>query len=64
MWKDRGSITLTALMAMLIFSIYGIAVYGRSVAAYKIQQDEFKRIEKAYSKDVDRMYEIADSLEK
>jgi hypothetical protein len=62
MWKDRGSITLTALMAMLIFSIYGIAVYGRSVTAYKIQQDELIRIEKAYSKDVDRMYEIADAL--
>ncbi len=62
MWKDRGSITLTALMAMLIFSIYGIALYGRSVSSYKIQEAEIERIQKAYAQDVERMYEIADAL--
>ncbi len=56
MWNNRGSITLTALMAMLIFSIYGIALYGRSVSAYKIQEAEIERIQKAYSGDP---YEIA-----
>lgn len=63
MWKNRGSITMTALMAMLIFSLYGIAMYGRSVSAYKIQELEILQIQKAYSGDVERAYEIADRLE-
>lgn len=62
MWKNRGSITMTALMAMLIFSLYGIALYGRSVSAYKIQEKEIEQIQNAYSGDVGRAYEIADAL--
>lgn len=63
MWKSRGSITLTALMAMLIFSIYGIALYGRSVSAYALQERQIKQIQRAYSGDVDRAYEIANTLD-
>ena len=62
MWKNRGSITMTALMGMLIFSLYGIALYGRSVSAYKIQEKEILQIQNVYSGDVGRAYEIADSL--
>lgn len=51
MWKKRGSITMTALMAMLVFSIYSIALYGRSVSAYKIQEAQIERIQMAYSGD-------------
>lgn len=61
-WKDRGSITMTALMVMLIFAIYGIALYGRSVSAYHIQEKEIQKIQNIYSGDLGRAYEIADSL--
>ncbi len=60
--KDRGSITMTALMAMLVFSIYGIALYGRSVSIYTIQEKQIKSIQNLYSGDIDRAYEIAQNL--
>lgn len=63
MWKTRGSITMTAVMAMLVFSLYGMAIYARSVSAYKIQELEIKQIQNIYSGDVQRMYEIADTLD-
>ncbi len=62
MWKTRGSITMTALMAMLIFSIYGIALYGKSVSAYILQETEIKHIQEVYSRDLDRVYEMEDKL--
>ncbi|MBQ9279677.1 MAG: hypothetical protein IJ215_01330 [Clostridia bacterium] len=62
MWKDKGSITMTAVMAMLVFSLYGIALYARSVSAYHVQELQIKAIQNAYSSDVERAYEIADSL--
>ena len=62
MWKNRGSITLTALMAMLIFSLYGIALYGRSVSIYSLQEKQIKQIQEIYSGDVTRAHEIADAL--
>lgn len=62
MWEKRGSITLTALMAMLVFSLYGVALYGRSVSMYKLQELQIEQIQEAYSGDVNRAYEIADAL--
>lgn len=62
MWKNRGSITLTALMAMLIFSLYGIALYGRSVSIYSLQEKQIKQIQEIYSGDIPRAHEIADAL--
>ncbi len=62
MWEKRGSITLTALMAMLVFSLYGVALYGRSVSMYKLQELQIEQIQEVYSGDVNRAYEIADAL--
>ena len=63
MWKDRGSITMTALMAMLVFSLYGIALYTRSVGAYNRQEKQIREIQNTYSGDLERAYEIADLLD-
>ena len=62
MFENRGSITLTALMAMLIFSLYGVAFYGRSVSMLKLQEMEIELIQETYSGDISRAYEIAESL--
>lgn len=62
MLKSRGSITLTALMAMLIFSLYGVAFYGRSVSMLKLQETQIELIQETYSGDISRAHEIADDL--
>ena len=62
MWKNRGSVTMTNVMVMLVFAIYSIALYGRSVSIFLRQESEVEEIQEAYSKDVSRMYDIADSL--
>lgn len=64
MFKNRGSITLTALMAMLIFSLYGVAFYGRSVSMLKLQEMQIELLQETYSGDLSRAYEIADNLNK
>ena len=61
-WYNRGAITMVALMVMLIFAIYGIALYGRSVSAYHLQELEIQKIQNVYSGDLERAYEIADSF--
>lgn len=63
MWKNKGSVTMTAVMAMLIFSLYGIALYARSVSSYHVQELQIKAIQNAYSGDLERAYEIADQLD-
>lgn len=63
MWNSKGSITLTALMAMLVFALYGMALYGRSVSAYALQERQIEQIQNAYSSDIDRAYDIADSVD-
>lgn len=62
MFENRGSVTLTALMAMLIFSLYGVAFYGRSVSMLKLQEMQIELIQETYSGDISRAYEIADDL--
>ena len=62
MFKNRGSITLTALMAMLVFSLYGIALYARSVSIYNLQEKQIEQIQETYSGDISRAHEIADAL--
>lgn len=64
MFKNKGSITLTALMAMLVFSLYGIALYGRSVSMYNLQEKHIEKIQNVYSGDIPRAYEIADKIDK
>lgn len=62
MWKKRGSITMVALMAMLVLSLYGVILYGRSVSAYLVQESQIEQLQKTYSCDLDAAYNIADSL--
>jgi cell division protein FtsB len=62
MWEKRGSITMVALMAMLVLSLYGVILYGRSVSAYLVQESQIEQLQKTYSGDLDAAYNIADSL--
>lgn len=62
MWNKRGSITMVALMSMLVLSIYGVILYGRSVSDYLVQESQIEQIQKTYSTDVNAAYEIADRI--
>lgn len=63
MKKQKGSVSIAILIAMLIFSIYGIVFYGNSASAYIRQTRTIESIQKIYSKDVDKAYEIVETLE-
>ncbi len=62
MWKKRGSITMAALMSMLVLALYGIALYGRSVSAYVLQESQIEQLQKTYSSDIENAYDIADRM--
>ncbi len=62
MWNRKGSITMVALMSMLVLSIYGVILYGRSVSDYLVQESQIEQIQKTYSIDVNAAYEIADRI--
>lgn len=62
MWNRKGSITMVALMSMLVLSIYGVILYGRSVSDYLVQESQIEQIQKTYSTDVNTAYEIADRM--
>ena len=62
MWNKKGSITMVALMSMLVLSIYGVILYGRSVNDYLVQESQIEQIQKTYSTDVNVAYEIADRI--
>lgn len=53
---------MVALMAMLVLSLYGVILYGRSVSAYLVQESQIEQLQKTYSCDLDAAYNIADSL--
>lgn len=53
---------MVALMAMLVLSMYGVILYGRSVSAYLVQESQIEQLQKTYSGDLDAAYNIADSL--
>mgnify|MGYP002860107559 CR=1 FL=1 len=59
MWKNKGSVTMMAVMAMLVFSLYGIALYARSVSSYHVQELQIKTIQNTYSRDLERAHYIA-----
>lgn len=63
MKKERGSVTIAVLVAMLIFSLYGIIFYGNSASAYIRQTRAIESIQRAYSKDVENAYQIVETLE-
>lgn len=60
---ENGSVTIAILIAMLIFSIYGIVFYGNSASAYIRQTRTIESIQKIYSKDVENAYKIVETLE-
>lgn len=62
MKNKRGSITMVALMAMLVLSLYGVILYGRSVSAYLVQESQIEQLQKIYSGDVEYAYEIAERI--
>ena len=63
MKSEEGSVTIAILIAMLIFSIYGIVFYGNSASAYIRQTRTIEDIQKVYSKDVENAHKIVETLE-
>lgn len=63
MRNEKGSVTIVILIAMLIFSIYGIVFYGNSASAYIRQTRTIEAIQKVYSKDVENAHKIVETLE-
>lgn len=59
---QRGSLTMIAFFTMLIFSLYGILLYGRSASAYIRQTSSIETIQNAYSADVENAADIAEKL--
>ena len=62
MKNQRGSLTMIAFFTILIFSLYGILVYGRSASSYIRQTSSIESIQNAYSADVENAAGIAESL--
>lgn len=62
MKKQRGSVTMIAFFTMLIFSLYGILVFGRSASSYIRQTSSIETIQKTYAADVENAAEIAEML--
>ena len=52
--KDNksGSLTITAIFTVLIFSLYGILLYGRSASSYIRQSKSIETIQNIYAQDV------------
>ena len=63
MKREEGSVTIAILIAMLIFSIYGIVFYGNSASAYIRQTRTIEAIQKVYSKDVENAHKIVETVE-
>ena len=63
MKSEEGSVTIAILIAMLIFSIYGIVFYGNSASAYIRQTRTIEAIQKVYSKDVENAHKIVETVE-
>ena len=53
MKNQRGSITMIALFTILIFSLYGILLFGRSASSFIRQSSSIETIQNAYSVDVE-----------
>lgn len=62
MKKQRGSLTMTAFFTILIFSLYGILLFGRSASSYIRQTSSIETIQNVYAKDVSSAASIAMSL--
>lgn len=57
--NQKGSLTMIAFFTILVFSLYGILLYGRSASSYIRQTTSIETIQKIYSADVDNAANIA-----
>jgi hypothetical protein len=62
MKKEKGSLTMIAFFTILIFSLYGILLYGKSASAYIRQTKSIEAIQNAYAEEVNNAVNIAESL--
>ena len=60
--NEKGSLTITALFTVLIFSLYGILLYARSASSYIRQTKSIENIQSVYAKDVPNAAKIAQDL--
>lgn len=63
MKSERGSLTLIAFYTLLVFSLYGMLLYGRSASAVIKQNKMIVAIQKTYARDVYMHDEIARNVE-
>lgn len=61
MKSEKGSLTLIAFYTLLVFSLYGILLYGRSANTFIKQTNAIEAIQRAYSKDIPNAVQIAKS---
>lgn len=61
--NKRGSLTMTAIFTILIFSLYGILLYARSASSYIRQTKSIENIQTVYSQDVQNAVRIANKME-
>ena len=62
MKNNRGSLTIVALFTVLIFSLYGLLLFGKSASSYNRQTSSIEKIQSIYSQDVANAVEIAKVL--
>lgn len=62
MKNQKGSVTMIAFFTILIFSLYGILVFGRSASSYIRQTSSIETIQNAYSADIKNAVSIAEGL--
>lgn len=62
MKKEKGSLTMIAFFTILIFSLYGILLYGKSASAYIRQTKSIEAIQNAYAEDINNAANIAEGL--
>lgn len=62
MKNEKGAVTIAVLVAMLIFSLYGIIFYANSASAYIRQARTIEYIQRVYSKDVENAQLIVETL--
>ena len=62
MKKEKGSLTMIAFFTILIFSLYGILLYGKSASAYIRQTKSIESIQNAYAEEINNAANIAEGL--
>ena len=57
--SQKGSVTLFVLIAVLFFSIILLGVYNKNMNNLQTQSSDVARIQKAYDKNANELYEQA-----